>query len=796
MQLQNVLEAVRDVEGEEPPPAAVKALIRVFQSITGQKLAAEDWQARLHERLSRSEVVFQIAQALSRPRALTDLIQGLAAHVGRPVPEQEVLVWLALGAIARHQGRPLLRPVVHAFVRGMAGAVVTFPRDHGGPKLWLSREEAIAGGSADLRKLDLTTCTSCGQHYFVHHVEDFEYTDAAPRGGRAEGESAHWPALDEAHGGRRMILVDRIVGGEDDDAAAGNGEDGTEDGDARRGQGGVAAAQGALAAGRVSAPAPGMAPVFLCRACGALHRDATAPCRACGRPDELVTLYAVRQRAEHPGSLTRCLSCGAHGRRWGSQYREPARPVRAVTVSDGHVLAQNMLQYAERRRLLIFADNRQDATFQAGWMQDHARRYRLRALMYERIMRGPDPVSVGDLTAWLDERLEADDELSQALIPEVWRAARKEAVGQQHAQERRYFLRIQVLREIAVGLRQRIGLEPWGRIEVMYHRLDANLPFFQRWAHAAGCTPERLREAAALLLDVSRRSGALHDREHEIFTRWWSEGDPEVLRGFLAPVQGGPKALKRERALDDKALLGQWLSTRGQTRAVQMARKWQIPEDEVRVFLDDLWALCADELGLLVPVTLRNAWGKPLPGTAGARQIDADRLLLGAHRGLWRCRTCRRTQIRPGPHDACIQWRCTGTVEREEEDGDDYDLMVLDKVFAQVRAREHSAQVPAEEREFLERMFKGQGEHVNTLVATPTLEPRRRHRRARRRADAQRAAPVRQLLAARGPRRPAPPHGRQPHLCQRQGPRPGLLRRSAQAAGGSHRPAGTTRAGS
>jgi hypothetical protein len=47
-----------------------------------------------------------------------------------------------------------------------------------------------------------------------------------------------------------------------------------------------------------------------------------------------------------------------------------------------------MIHQAERKRLLVFADNRQDAAFQAGWMQDHARRYRLRALMYERIQQG------------------------------------------------------------------------------------------------------------------------------------------------------------------------------------------------------------------------------------------------------------------------------------------------------------------------------------------------------------------------------------------------------------------------
>jgi len=60
-------------------------------------------------------------------------------------------------------------------------------------------------------------------------------------------------------------------------------------------------------------------------------------------------------------------------------------PILAVTVADVHVLAQNMIHHADRKRLLVFADNRQDAAFQAGWMQDHSCRYRLRSLMYERI---------------------------------------------------------------------------------------------------------------------------------------------------------------------------------------------------------------------------------------------------------------------------------------------------------------------------------------------------------------------------------------------------------------------------
>ena len=144
------------------------------------------------------------------------------------------------------------------------------------------------------------------------------------------------------------------------------------------------------------------------------------------------------------------------------RYREPARPVKASVVSDVHVLAQSMIHRAERKRLLVFTDNRQDAAFQAGWMQDHARRYRLRALMYAHL--SSEPLQVQTLVSQLDDELDQDNDLSQSLLPEVWNVARKAADLQGHAAERRKFLRILVLREVATGARQRIGLEPWGRM--------------------------------------------------------------------------------------------------------------------------------------------------------------------------------------------------------------------------------------------------------------------------------------------------------------------------------------------
>jgi hypothetical protein len=173
--------------------------------------------------------------------------------------------------------------------------------------------------------------------------------------------------------------------------------------------------------------------------------------------------------------------------------------VRATNVADVHVLAQDMVHNSDRQRLLVFCDNRQDAAFQAGWMKDHARRFRLRALMSEGLKDGA--LSIGDLTLALDDMLEKDESLSRALVPEVWQVVRKEGGGGRHEQERKKFLRIQVLREVTLSARQAIGLEPWGRMKVEYQGLETSLAWIQKHARELGIPAEELREGVASLLD-------------------------------------------------------------------------------------------------------------------------------------------------------------------------------------------------------------------------------------------------------------------------------------------------------
>lgn len=681
--LAEAVAAVEDPSGE---------LVRtVYRKLAGQPLPEGDWAAGLYSALASNEIAWQLAELLATPTALDQLPHQLLERVKRPVSEEEVLAWLTLGAAARSDNRPLLRPVVHAFVRGISGAVVTFPKGEANPKLWLAAEDELHVSGEDDRHthFPVTTCTTCGQHYFITFLKDFQYTQKKPGGGEAADDTSFWEPLAEAQGGKRVVLLDRIIGGSSDDA-----DDELEENE------------------RIT-------PIHFCRSCGAAHPEPSQHCLHCGVAGEMVRLYAIRQKPDNPGYLTSCLSCGANGRRSGSYYREPARPVRATNVADVHVLAQDMVHHSERPRLLVFCDNRQDAAFQAGWMKDHARRFRLRALMAQGLSEGP--ISVGDLARFVDDQLERDESLSRALVPEVWQVQRKEGGGGRHEQERRKFLRIQVLREVTLSSRQAIGLEPWGRMKVEYEGLTTALPWIQRTASDLGMPPEDLRDGVASVLDYLRRKRVLRDPEREIFSKYWMDGDLEIQQGYL-PQLGAPNGTKLRREAQEKSeLVTQWFSDRGDTVLKQVAKKWGLDTDDLEAFLESLFRFLVTNK-LLLPVTLKGSKGKALPQVSGVYQVDADRLRLQANHGIWRCCSCRRRSTRRTPHNACMAWRCNGTLEFISEDTDNYDLQVLDQGYSMLRPEEHTAMVPHDERERLENLFRGESDAINAFVCTPTLE--------------------------------------------------------------------------
>ncbi len=693
-------ELLSDVERSDGVLEAISARL---VELGGLPLPAGDWQSHLASLLRHNTLVRQMAEYLEKPKPLDDLALHLTEQLGRGVTPHEVLCWLALGAACGRDGYdPFLRPVIHSFIRGVGGAVVTFSQERGRARLWLAGEDADADLGDRWRRFPLFTCTTCGQHYYETWVKDFtlKIGKGGPEGGDKVGNITVWEHLSEEVGGDRALLVDRLVVSQDE-------EDNVEDEDT-----------GELPEGH-DYNHRRLYPMWACAACGGLQEEHTASCGACPAQESLIAVQVVRHKEDYPGLLHSCVACQAPGRRpGGGRYREPARPVRAVGVSDVHVLAQSMVHLSERPRLLVFADNRQDAAFQSGWMRDHARRFRLRALMAQQIPEGG--ASIGDVAQSLDALLEADRELSRSLIPEVWQVVHQEDAGTKHREERLYFLRLQVLREVATGVKQRLGLEPWGRLLVDYVGLDSELPLIQEWSGRLDLEPAALVEGIAALLDHLRRVRVLHDNQTRLFGIRWNSGDKEVQYGYIPAFPGGPKGVKLTRTLGDlPARVTQWKGSHP-TQIWNAVASWGIHENALGGFLSGLWSTL-EQLELLVPVQF-TGWGKPLKGAINPSQLNAGKLLLRPHTGRWRCSKCRRTTTRRGPTSLCMAWRCGGLLSWELEDDEDFNLRVLDGDYRMLRVAEHSAQVPHNIRERIENQFKGEGEQLNTLVCTPTLE--------------------------------------------------------------------------
>ena len=166
---------VRAVEDDVLDDTNVRTAVRM---LSGEEIDSGNWPEALHAALSRNELVYRLTEQLETPRALDELPKTLEEYVGRTVTEAEILAWLTLGAAARREERPLLRPVVHGFVRGIGGAVVTFPEGSTGPRLWLAageetresgiRRPAHAFPCPDLHNLWATLLRHFSQRFFLH----------------------------------------------------------------------------------------------------------------------------------------------------------------------------------------------------------------------------------------------------------------------------------------------------------------------------------------------------------------------------------------------------------------------------------------------------------------------------------------------------------------------------------------------------------------------------------------------------------------------------------------------------
>lgn len=693
-------QTLKALEDENEP-----LLRTIVERLTGRALQqGRPWLEALYEHLRQNEYVHAVFLHLDRPLFLPEAVQRIQTSLGRDSvtaddqAQGELLCYLALGAAAEFEGSSLMRPKVHYFIKGLEGAVLMFVQQEGlgdfRAELYLSLSSAMQREVVEPAACPpLLVCKNCGQHYLEGYYRNFLLEDGKLYGGDLEGDNTLWEAADETSGAR-VLFTNRFTSeiDADDDLA-------TLRLNKKRRQ------------------------LYFCHYCGALHAE-QGSCQhpQCRRQGLLVPVWVVQLNER--GKLMLCPSCGQRSNILGDRVTEPIKPLRAITVADVHILAQNMINAlpASQQKLIIFSDNRQDAAFQAGWMQDHARRYRMRHLIYDYLRQRQYPCSITDMREHLMTRFRQDRVLARTLAPEVFTGRADEAFGHELDKQLSYYLHILLVREWSTGFKQRDSLETWGKARVIYAGIDAEHPWIQRWAEQLWLTPHELATGIASLLDAYRRNRLLFDSSAPIFTRYWREGDDEVQRGYLPFFDFPPKGMKEQRGPGDREIyVIQFQSKKGQTLTQNYLAKWKLSAGQYGEFLSELWLFLTDVAKVLEPVTLIGA-RKALPGATGVYQVSAAKCGLLAQHERFRCNVCQRVHTRVGPRSACTAMHCKGTLHREEPPIDDYNVAMLDLPFSMLMAQEHSAQVPAKEREAIEEEFKKSEGKYNCLVATPTLE--------------------------------------------------------------------------
>lgn len=680
--LEEVLAACREVQLEDEVAHLPDMVVRVAERLCGRAAPpGGDNRVRLFDLLAANELVRHLERAHNTPRLLEDTLQGLRqmgarAEAAREDLIAELLAYLTLGALAERDDEPLLRPKLHYFVQGYPGIAVSFePQDPRvgevsalGPKVHFARE----AGNSDLGlRLPLLLCRGCGQHYFRVIVAQ---AVAADDNGRA---AQYWPVrvLDERQEWEKeedvWYLTDRLVAEDEEEQ-------------------------------------PEHQTYFMCRYCGALHQRQPSRClnERCQRTGAMVEVLGFK------GEPQTCQACGAPN--WTA-----ARTIsgtRSAVVQDVMILAQSLLSAMPEpsmRKLLVFADNRQDAAFQAGWMQARSRRVWLRHLLYKLLEEDPGRRwGIEGLVSELHQKAQEQRILDDSKFDDKNQ--------QDHI---RWFL----MQEFA-SLRERRGsLETLGLAAIEYQGLDqeADPQFFDRWAEVFGLSRLELLDAVRLLLDYYRRRGILSDG---LLAHWWGYRDPEVRRGIIeVPDHWAPAALNLRKPGHGQIVKGV-LSDNGRSGAQLLLGKAVRAHAEQRdQFLEELWDwLTAPQRELLKSVKLTKPGhrGKELLAHLGATwQINEDKLRVRHAAQRHVCSVCRRAQAVALPGGKCPEYGCGGATVLGPPDPEHFAVVQYTRLpFVPLRAREHTAQISAENRREIEHRFQEEDGDINCIVCSPTLE--------------------------------------------------------------------------
>jgi hypothetical protein len=664
-------------------------LLDLAHRITGQ---APPQEGSIPQRISRMYegncLVELLEDACRQPHSLVELAEAAQSAIpeaGALNPESLrtlIEAYLIVGSVGTDDDPPVLRPKLHTFFHGVYDVGLCMNPDC---------RLLIRDGSDECPKCHSAVrpaalCRTCGQDFLkVRFPADASKPPVSNDDFRSDENTGFITPT---------VHVEEAEGeGEEDDN--GNGSGGKQP-------------------RRRTAARDRLVPKWVCHTCGMVHDDETSACAHCGSTGAVTRQLVLR------GKGNTCPVCNSTYTRG-----DILTLLRSGIASTNSLLATHHLDRlsGEDRKLLVFADNRQEAAHQAGYMNDRHRQFALRhAIQAVVAERGAGGTPLRDLPIYALSQFQdmglARKRLSSSDRPKWEKTLAFEAAA-----------------EFCRSTHQRVSIENLALVEVQYEFLT-DLGKEDRFVVAckeAGLKVTNGLDLVRAILDRMRRSRAV---DFPFFQEYinpsnerWLLLQREPFSLTIPEHERNPNFFmldRNERARNSvsgfrfNAIVKN--SPRGGAAAIPtMLRRAGVPEEKADRWLRVIVELL-QEFEILVrpshlPGRVRRAIGSahPLQLSAGAiRLVPAD--------SGYRCQKC---QIwKPFRGLACYSTKCSGTfsdLQQVSADPDNYYVRLYTlRAPGRMLALEHTAQIDQEQRAERETAFKNT--RLDILVCSPTLE--------------------------------------------------------------------------
>lgn len=451
--------------------------------------------------------------------------------------------------------------------------------------------------------------------------------------------------------------------------------------------------------------------------------------------------FWVKPEGQHQASLynsrRKCPNCGSTTGRSKIISRVSLGTSAALKVLTEGLVEALPGDSSDKKRILIFADSRQDAAHQARFIDFAARYDRMRSRVVK-ILQDEGQLGINTLV----ERLGALG-LQKQDNPYLFKTFSGYQVPKGKDERERYHAweEAPLLDDLAVNTRYRASLENLGLLAVDYIGLEDFIKNYgsDLTAELGLIQPEQVGYVVNQLLDSFRKAGALsrqllryhpHGTRKE-FVMQGANWERRINNPIGMPIDAdGAPALRFEedpppgiRKQNIWAVKGRQTNPQHLITHLVESLQGQPPApDTVRRLLE---TLALEQF--IKQVDLYGFKGKPFQ----AYQVNADliELSLITETTRFRCNTCSRVVHLPAWTQAGQQYPCPRC--------DNGQLIGFsDQVMAQSRyvqralnpeaipltAAEHTAQVPGSRRKQIEEDFRSEEQALNVLACSPTLE--------------------------------------------------------------------------